>query len=85
MVSKTRWGTEYSHLSKECQELVNKFFMVQQALSQELLEAKPLGICKTSIFGTNELNSKSPILTLTNGKNSTTLDMFGRKGSREIF
>ncbi len=84
-MSKARWGTEYNHLSKECQELVNKFFMVQQALSQELLVAKPLGICKICIFGINELNSRNPILTLTNGKNSTMLDTFGRNASREIF
>ncbi len=85
MVSKTRWGTEYSHLSPECQKLVNNFFMVQQALSRELLEAKPLGICKISIYGTRRLSLKNPILTLTNGKNSTTLDTFGRSDSKEIF
>ncbi len=82
---KAVWGTEYSHLSKECQQQVRKFFTVQQALSQELLEAKPLGICKTSIFGINELNSRNPILTLTSGKNGTILDINGRSDSRGTF
>ncbi len=39
--------------NKDLRDLKN-FYMVQQALSQELLAAKPLGICKTSI-------SKNPI------------------------
>ncbi len=84
MVNSSRWGTEFSRLSKECQELVRNFYTAQLVLSKELLEAKPLGICKTSIYGTNALSLKNPILTSISGKNNTTLDTFGRNGSREI-
>jgi len=80
-----RWHTGSDLLSKECQELVNKFFTAQQALSQELLAAKPLGICKTSIYGTNVSSLKNPIVTSISGKNSTMLDTFGRNGLKEIF
>jgi len=59
--------------------------MAQQALSRELLAAKPLGICKTSIYGTNVSSLKNPILTSISGKNNTTFDTFGRNGSKEIF
>ncbi len=85
MISVTRWHTESNLLSRECEALVRKFYMAQQELSRELLAAKPLGICKTSIYGINESSSRNPIVTSISGKNSTTLDMFGRKGSREMF
>ncbi len=85
MINVLRWHTGSSLLSKECHELVSKFFMAQQALSRELLVAKPLGICKTSIYGTNVLSLKNPIATSINGKNSTISDTFGRKDSKEIF
>ncbi len=80
-----RWHTGSNLLSLECQLLLRKFFMAQSALAKELLEAKPLGICKTSIYGTNVSNLRNPILTSISGKNSTMLDTFGRKGSREMF
>ncbi len=80
-----RWQTASNLLSKECQQLVSKFFMAQQALSRELLVAKPLGICKTSIYGTSGLSLKNPILTSISGKNSTILDTFGRNDSKETF
>ncbi len=85
MKSVSRWYTEFSHLSPECRELLKKFSMVQQELARELLAAKPLGICKISIYGINESNSRNPILTLTNGKNNTIFDTFGRNGSKETF
>jgi len=79
------WGTEFSHLSKECQERVRRFSTAQLALSQELLVAKPLGICKTSIYGINELNSKNPILTSISGKKGIRLDTSGRNDLKETF
>ncbi len=85
MINVLRWHTGSDLLSKECEMLVRKFCMAQQALSRELLEAKPLGICKTSIYGTNVSSLRNPILTSISGKNSTTFDMFGRKDSKEIF
>ncbi len=85
MISVLRWHTGSDLLSKECQMLLKNFFTAQQALSRELLEAKPLGICKTSIYGTNALSLRNPIVTSTNGKNNTISDTFGRNGSKEIF
>jgi len=85
MISVTRWSTESNLLSKECAMLVRKFFMAQQELSRELLVAKPLGICKTSIYGTNVLSLRNPMITSINGKNSTTFDTFGKNDSKEIF
>ncbi len=80
----TRWGTEYSRLSPECKKQVNKFYMAQQELCQELLEAKPLGICKTTISGRNPLSSKSHILTTISGKRSIVNTITSRKGSKEM-
>jgi len=85
MISVTKWWTGSSLLSPECTMLLKKFFTAQQGLSRELLAAKPLGICKTSIYGTNVLSLKNPIVTSINGRNSTTFDTFGRKDSKEIF
>ncbi len=80
-----RWHTGSNLLSLECQKLLKDFFTAQQELSRELLEAKPLGICRTSIYGTNVSNLRNPIVTSTNGKNNTILDTFGRNGSKEMF
>ncbi len=85
MINVLRWHTGSNLLSLECQTLLRKFFTAQQALSRELLEAKPLGICKTSIYGTNVSSLRNPILTSTSGKNNTISDMFGRNDSKEIF
>ncbi len=85
MVEVLRWHTGYSLLSPECQKLLKDFSRKQRELSLELLTAKPLGICKTSIYGTNVSNLRNPILTSVNGKSSTILDTFGRNGSKEIF
>ncbi len=85
MISVLRWDTESNHLSPECRELLKKFFMAQSALSRELLEAKSLGICRTSIFGTNALSLRNPLVTSINGKSSTTFDTFGKRDSKETF
>ncbi len=85
MISTVRWHTESNHLSKETVDLLRKFYMAQRVLSRELLVAKPLGICKTCIYGTNALNSRNPIATSISGKNNTIFDTFGRNDSREIF
>ncbi len=85
MINTLRWHTASDLLSKECEIKVRKFFTAQQELSRELLEAKPLGICKTSIFGTNVSSLRNPIVTSINGKNNTISDTFGRNGSKEIF
>ncbi len=85
MVEVLRWHTGSSLLSKEIKLLLRDFSTKQRELSRELLEAKPLGICKTSIFGTNVSNWRNPVLTLLNGKSNTILDTFGRNGSKEIF
>ncbi len=85
MIEVLRWHTESNHLSPECIKLLKSFSMKQRELSRELLEAKPLGICKTSIYGTNVSNWRSHILTLTSGKNNTIFDTFGKNDSKEIF
>ncbi len=80
-----RWHTGSNLLSSECKKQLIDFSLKQRELSRELLTAKPLGICKTSIFGTNVSNLRNPILTSINGKNNTILDTFGRSVSKEIF
>ncbi len=85
MVEVRRWHTGSNLLSPECKALLIDFSTKQRELSRELLVAKPLGICKTSIYGTNVSNWKNPVLTLLNGKSNTILDTFGRNVSKEIF
>ncbi len=85
MISVTRWHTGSNLLSRECEALVKKFYMAQQELSRELLAAKPLGICKTSIYGTNVLSLRNPLVTCVSGKNNTISDTFGRSVSKEMF
>ncbi len=45
---------------KDIRRLKN-FYMVQQALARELLEAKSLGICKTTTSGENPLVTQKGI------------------------
>ncbi len=85
MINTTKWWTGSDLLSKQSKDMVNKFFTAQQALSRELLAAKPLGICKTSIYGTNVSSLRNPIVTSINGKNNTISDTFGRNASKEMF
>ncbi len=80
----TRWGTEYNLLSPECREQVKKFYMAQLELSQELLEARPLGICKTTISGRNPLDSRNHLLTTIVGPKSIVNTITSRKDSREM-
>ncbi len=85
MVEVLRWHTGSDLLSPECKKLLRSFSMKQRELSLALLEAKQLGICKTSIFGTNVSNWRNPVLTCVNGKNNTILDTFGKNDLKEIF
>ncbi len=80
----TRWGTEYNLLSRECREQVKKFYMAQLELSQELLEAKSLGICKTTISGKNPLSSRNHLLTTIVGPRSIVNTIITRNDSREM-
>ncbi len=79
----TRWGTEYNLLSPVCKEQVKSFYMKQLELSQDLLEAKPLGICKTTISGRNPLSSRNHLLTTIVGPSNIVNTIITRKGSRE--
>ncbi len=57
--------------TKEALEKLKKFSMAQQELSQELLEAKSLGICKITTYVDPKLNFRNLDLTYVNGKSST--------------
>ncbi len=50
---------------------LRNFSMAQQELSQELVLAKPLGICKITTYVDPRFVFKSLDLTYVNGKNST--------------
>ncbi len=52
---------------------LRKFYMAQRELSQALLEAKPLGICKTTISDPTKFDIKSLDLILKSGKAATRL------------
>ncbi len=45
------------HLSDKDLHKLKRFYMVQLELSLALLEAKPLGICKTTTLPREELNT----------------------------
>ncbi len=57
--------------TKEGITKLKKFSMAQRELAQELLLAKPLGICKITTYVDPELGFESLDLTWRNGKNST--------------
>ncbi len=57
--------------TKEAIDKLRKFSMAQQALSQELVLAQPLGICKITTYVDQKFDFKSLDLTYANGKNST--------------
>jgi len=57
--------------TKEAIIKLKNFSMAQQALSQELVLAKPLGICKITTYVDPRLNFKSLDITFENGKNTT--------------
>ncbi len=57
--------------TKEAIDKLRKFSMAQQALSQELVVAQPLGICKITTYVDPKFGFKSLALTYENGKNTT--------------
>ncbi len=57
--------------TKEVLLKLRKFSMAHQELSQELVGAKPLGICKITTYVDPKFGFKSLALTYVNGKNST--------------
>ncbi len=57
--------------TREALEKLRKFSTAQQELSQELVLAKPLGICKITTYVDPKFVFKSLDITYVNGKNST--------------
>ncbi len=57
--------------TKEAIDKLKNFSMAQQALSKELVLAKPLGICKITTYVDPRFVFKNLDLTYVNGKNST--------------
>ncbi len=59
--------------SKQLIIKLRKFYMAQRALSLALLEAKPLGICKTTISDLTKSDSRNLGLILKSGNAATRL------------
>ncbi len=57
--------------TKEAIIKLKNFSIAQQELSKELLEAKPLGICKITTYVDQKLNFKSLVLTRDVGLHTT--------------
>ncbi len=57
--------------TKEALIKLRNFSTAQQELSQELVLAQPLGICKITTYVDQKLNFKSLDLTYESGKNTT--------------
>ncbi len=57
--------------TKECLIKLNKFSMAQQELAQELVLAKPLGICRISTYVDQKFGFKNLDLTYESGKTTT--------------
>ncbi len=57
--------------TKEAIDKLKKFSMAQRALSQELVLAQPLGICKITTYVDQKLGFKNLDLTYVSGKNTT--------------
>ncbi len=57
--------------TKEAIDKLRKFSMAQQALSKELVLAKPLGICKITTYVDQKFDFKSLALTYNVGKDTT--------------
>ncbi len=78
------WHTD----SKDLKQLItklNKFGMAQQVLSRALLEAKPLGICRTCTYGQTEYGLENRVLTSKSGIITTiSKGNFGHENSREM-
>ncbi len=57
--------------TKEAIDKLRKFSMAQQALSQELVLAKPLGICKITTYVDQKFGFLNLDLTYVSGKSTT--------------
>ncbi len=57
--------------TKECIIKLNAFSMAQQELAQELVLAKPLGICRISTYVDPKFGFKNLDLTYVSGKDTT--------------
>ncbi len=57
--------------TKEAQDKLKNFSMAQQALSQALVVAQPLGICKITTYVDPKFGFKNLDLTYHVGKNTT--------------
>ncbi len=57
--------------TKEALDKLRKFSTAQREFCQELVVAKPLGICKITTYVDPKLNFKNLDLTFQNGKNTT--------------
>ncbi len=57
--------------TKEAINKLRNFSMAQRELAQELVLAKPLGICRISTYVDQKLDFKSLDLTYVSGKNTT--------------
>jgi len=57
--------------TREALTKLNAFSMAQQELSQELVLAQPLGICKITTYVDPKFGFKNLDLTYANGKSST--------------
>ncbi len=79
------WPTELG-FTKEAIDKLKNFSMAQQALSKELVLAKPLGICKITTYVDPELNFKSLDITFGNGRNTTrTVTILTNEKLKEMF
>ncbi len=65
-----KWDTGPA-FTKEAIDKLNKFSMAQQELSQELVVAQPLGICRITTYVDPKFVFKNLDLTWRNGKNTT--------------
>ncbi len=64
---------------------LRKFYMAHQELSKELLEAKPLGICKTIISDLTKSDFKNLDLILRSGDATTRLiTTLSKESSKEM-
>ncbi len=71
--------------TREALTKLRNFSMAQQELSQELVLAKPLGICKITTYVDPKFVFKNLDLTYANGKNSTrTVTILTNDELREI-
>ncbi len=70
--------------TKEAIEKLKNFSMAQQELSQELVLAKPLGICKITTYVDPKLNFKNLDLTYNVSKDTTrTVTILTKEDLRE--